>query len=161
MPGGKFTANCSPISVKGWSAEALGHLGEASWSSRWFWVKVVSPVPFRTRIPRDRRSSSTGPQIPGHPSRQIPLSCAPPGTGRGGEDSPAARYPQDVQHPPPPTALGAPKPVWTGRLWYLLQELTPELESWPLPMLFLLVSPCTWEGRGCQGTGPHRINSSH
>ena len=33
-----------------------------------------------------------------------------------------------------------------GELQELLQELTPELESWLQPvLLFLLVSPCAWD----------------
>ena len=52
------------------------------------------------------------------------------------------------QHPHPRSI----RTVWTGRLQQLLQQLTPELESWPMPeLLFLLVSPCAWDTVGPPG----------
>ena len=57
---------------------------------------------------------------------------------------------------------GASRPLQTGRLRWFLQELTPELESWPPPVgLFLPVSPCAWDRAGPREQGPHRVNSSH
>ena len=54
------------------------------------------------------------------------------------------------QRPPIPWSIQAPVD-WDLR--ELLQELTQGLESWLTPVgLFLLVSPCAWEGRGRQGT---------
>ena len=51
-----------------------------------------------------------------------------------------------------PPAPGASRPLQTWRLQHLLLELTPRLESWPPPLLlFLLVSPCTWDGGGPPG----------
>ena len=35
----------------------------------------------------------------------------------------------------------------------LLQDLTPELQAWPPPVVFFLVSSCSWEGWGRKGTG--------
>ena len=51
-------------------------------------------------------------------------------------------------HLPP----GASRPMWTRRLQLVAHgELTPELEIWLPPLLFFLfVSPCAWEGQGCQ-----------
>ena len=59
---------------------------------------------------------------------------------------------------PSPPSIQAPADC---ELRWLLGELTPGLESWPLPLLLsLLVSPCASEGRAAREQGLHGVNSS-
>ena len=94
---------------------------------------------------QEHDSSSTGPGAQGAEQTQ-PSILRFPGDRRRQErprtkDAPAARHPHTVQ-------ISAPAPG-ASRLGaaVVTAELTPRLGTWPLPVvLFLLVSPCAWEG---------------
>ena len=62
--------------------------------------------------------------------------------------------PQPVKISAPMQASGASRSVQTGRLQLVTTgSLTPELEIWPLPLLFFFfVSLCAWERWGLCGT---------
>ena len=62
-----------------WAGSGVAFPLEAG--NRW---RRLSPVPFRRGSPWGWGSSSTGPQIPGCPSRQSQRSCDLPGTGGSG-----------------------------------------------------------------------------
>ena len=82
----------------------------------------------------------------------LPLGQVEAGRAQDSKDSPAARCPQAVQISTP--APEAPGPVWTGRCSSNYGKPTPGLETWPPPVVvLLLLSPCAWEGWGRQGTG--------
>ena len=93
-----------------------------------------------------------------------PLEREEVGRARDSEDrdAPAARRPQAVQigastHRPP----GASRPGGTGSRGSHCGKLTPGLESWPPPGLFLLCHLVPGMKWGHREQGPHRINSSH
>ena len=145
--------------VKGWSTHPAGPRGEAGWSGGGSGWRGLRPAAFGSCGP-GARSQQYRPQIPGHRSdtAQDPAFPPPPGQAEAGraqesEDSPAARRPQAVQisallPSPPMKHLGH---CGLGDCGSYGVKLTLELETWPPPvLLFLLVSPCAWEG-GLQG----------
>ena len=96
--------------------------------------------------PREHNSNGAGPGTQGTgghtPGSGTLPTQAEAGKTQYSKDAPATRRPRAVQiSTPSPRSIQAPAD-WELR--ELLQERTPERESWPPPMLsFLLVSPCT------------------
>ena len=66
------------------------------------------------------------------PDPAIPLGQVKAGRAQDSETASATGHPQAVQVRAPG---GAPRPVQTGSCRWLLRELTPGLETWPLPLV--------------------------
>ena len=95
---GKAPAHGDPIWVKGWGARPRGIWETPGRQAGWLLTEVAEPHSLQKRRPQEEhRSSSTGFRILGCPSAQSQQSCAHPGTGRSGADSPASRHSQTAQ----------------------------------------------------------------
>ena len=142
VPGGRATTHCRPSAVKGWRAYLAGPrqkpVGQAAAPGGW----GLHPAAFGSQGPGSMipAAQAPGPRVTGDTAHHPALS---PGTGGGGE-SPGW---QGLScHQAPPSCAGEHPTLlelsvdW--ELWYLLQELTPGLESWLPPVVLLLVSPC-------------------
>ena len=147
--------DCRPISVKGWSMHLAGPQKRLVGQTGAPDGGVYALLPSGAATP-EHNSSSTGPRIPGRWADKAGDPALPQDRQRRGKHRTARTLlllPPSCADQCAHTALGASRPVWTGSCCTYCREMTPGLETWMLSvLLFLLVSPCAWERRGCQGT---------
>ena len=130
---------------KGLESPPVGASGEARWSGGGSRRRGLRPVAFRSLAP-GARFQPHRPQIQRHQADIAPILPSPWDRWRRGWHRTAR--PLLLLGAPScadqrlRTAPGASRPVRTGSCGTYCEKLNPELGTWLLLVLFLLVSPC-------------------